>query len=306
MKKITSLACILLIAFSSRLFAQRFISFRATDGLAVSTGNLYFTSHDAAGAAVWRTSQGSVPGQETILYWEAGARFGDIVFAKVGNAFFGYFFVQQAGNVVIKRVSLTGGTATFIATVGNDIDIANSHHNLVTDGVNLYWQDVNSIRKVSINGGAITKLDACRDNTPTAGIDLQNSNVIYADVTTIRFVPTAGAITAPNLRVIAEAGSRVSSLHVEGSAVFWGEQSGAVRKKVGNVIQNLQSSGFLATSIGSNGSRTAWTQCASTSCQLKKFPGSTISIANNAMGIFMTLANVIFWGDATGVHTMAF
>lgn len=43
------------------------VSFRKPDGLILSTGNLYFTSHDAAGATIWRTSQTSVPGQETVL-----------------------------------------------------------------------------------------------------------------------------------------------------------------------------------------------------------------------------------------------
>src|SRR5690242_16918675 len=32
-----------------------FVSFRKPDGLILSQGNLYFTSHDAAGATVWRT-----------------------------------------------------------------------------------------------------------------------------------------------------------------------------------------------------------------------------------------------------------
>src|SRR2546423_414310 len=72
-----------------------FVSFRKPDGLILSEANLYFTSHDAAGATVWRTSQTSIPGQETVLYWEQGAQFGDIVFAKVDVAFFGYFFAEN-------------------------------------------------------------------------------------------------------------------------------------------------------------------------------------------------------------------
>src|SRR6476469_8719711 len=70
------------------------VTSRKPDGLILSTGNLYFTSHDAAGATVWRTSQTSVPGQASVLYWEPGARFGDIVFAQVDGSFFGYFFAQ--------------------------------------------------------------------------------------------------------------------------------------------------------------------------------------------------------------------
>src|SRR5258708_37913436 len=67
------------------------VSSRKPDGLILSTGNLYFTSPDAAGATVWRTAQSSIPGQEGVLYWEPGARFGDIVFAQVDGSFFGYF-----------------------------------------------------------------------------------------------------------------------------------------------------------------------------------------------------------------------
>ena len=43
------------------------VSFRKPDGMILSEGNLYFTSHDAAGATVWRTAQTSSPGQETVL-----------------------------------------------------------------------------------------------------------------------------------------------------------------------------------------------------------------------------------------------
>src|ERR1041385_4306266 len=108
----TTLWISLFLALSAQ---GQLVSSRPPDGLAVSTGNLYFTSHDAAGATVWRTSQISVPGQETVLYWEPGARFGDIVFAQVGGAFFGYFFVSNASGLTIKRVSLTGGPATVLA-----------------------------------------------------------------------------------------------------------------------------------------------------------------------------------------------
>src|SRR6476619_5761303 len=113
MRLITLAVCITILAVTSA--QAQLISSRKPDGLILSTGNLYFTSHDAAGATVWRTSQTSVPGQETVLYWEAGARFGDIVFAQVGGSFFGYFFAQKAGVITIKRVSLTGGNATTLA-----------------------------------------------------------------------------------------------------------------------------------------------------------------------------------------------
>ena len=121
------------------------VSSRPPDGLILSTGNLYFTSHDAATASIWRAAQSANPGQEFLLYSEPGARFGDIVFAQVDGVWWGYFFSTRAGVVSIKRVPLTGGAAITLATMTN-IDVANSHRNLVTDGVNLYWQDDRSVR----------------------------------------------------------------------------------------------------------------------------------------------------------------
>ena len=116
-----------------------------------------------------------------------------------------------------------------LATVGANIDIVNSHRNLANDGVNLYWQDVDSARKMPIRGGAITVLDQATPSTPTAGLALQNGNVIYASVADIRFVPTAGATSPPSARTIVTASDRVTALHAVLQFVYWGEQNGAIR-----------------------------------------------------------------------------
>jgi hypothetical protein len=286
------------------------VSLRKPDGLILSTGNLYFTSHDAAGATVWRTSQTSVPGQESVLYWEPGARFGDIVFAQVDGNFFGYFFAQNAGVITIKRVSLTGGAATVLATITN-VDVANSHRNLLTDGVNLYWQDDRAVRKIPIRGGAVTVIDPSTPNTPTAGLALQNGNIIYASVADIRFVPPNGAVTAPSVRTIATASSRVTTLNAAANGVFWGEQGGAVRRRVGSTTTTLQPGGAVPTSISANGSTAAaaqaWTQCGSP-CQLRfvfSAVNSTRTIGTDALGVTVVGRN-IFWGDSAGVHRQGF
>lgn len=289
------------------------VSNRKPDGLILSTGNLYFTSHDASTASVWRTAQSSSPGQEILLYSEPGARFGDIVFAQVDGNFFGYFFATKAGVITIKRVPLTGGAATVLATVTN-VDVANSHRNLITDGVNLYWQDVNSVRKMPIRGGAVTLLDATSPNTPTAGLALRNGNVIYASVANIRFVPTGGAITSPLVRTIATASSRVTALHAVSNGVYWGEQSGAVRLRVGSTTTTLPSTpGLVPTSISTNGftagAAQAWTQCGSQSCRLQfAFPvfNSSKAIGADALGVTVTSSGNVFWGDAAGVHRQVF
>jgi hypothetical protein len=207
------------------------VSFRKPDGLIVSEGNLYFTSHDAIGASVWRASQDAVPGQEILLYWEAGARFGDIVFAQVDGVFFGYFFATHpsGGVATIKRAPLTGGPATVMATV-TTVDVFNGHRNLITDGKNLFWQDLNSIRALPIRGGAVTVIDRAAPGVP-AGLALHNGNeLIYASGSDIRFLKTTGInVTNPALRTIVHGPSRVTTLHVVQNFLYWGDQSGAIR-----------------------------------------------------------------------------
>jgi hypothetical protein len=73
---------------------------------------------------------------------------------------------------------LTGGPATVLTTITN-VDIDNSHRNLLTDGVNLYWQDDVTIRKMPIGGGPVTVLDSVNPNTPAAGLALQGDRIIY-------------------------------------------------------------------------------------------------------------------------------
>jgi hypothetical protein len=283
------------------------ISYRKPDGLILSTGNLYFTSHDAATAAVWRASQSAVPGQELLLYSEPYATFGDIVFAQVDGIWWGYFFAQNASGISIKRVPLTGGAASVVANITN-VDIANSHRNLLTDGTSLFWQDDTAIRKMPIRGGAIVALDLVSPNTPTAGIAFQNGNIIYASVNDIRYVPTSGAIINPLFRTIVTAASRVASLHTVANGVYWGEQSGAVRVKVGSTITTLSSAAGIPTSISTNGytagAAQAWTKCISQSCRLFfDFAGtSSTAIGADAFGATVTSSGSVFWADSAGVH----
>lgn len=315
MRSIVIAICISLLSVTC---AQgQLVSSRKPDGLILSTGNLYFTSHDAAGAAVWRTSQTSTPGQESVLYWEAGATFGDIVFAQVGGNFFGYFFAQKGAVITIRRVPLAGGNPTVLATVTN-IDVANSHRNLVTDGVSLFWQDVSAVRKMPIGGGTVTVLDQTTPNTPTAGIALQNDRIIYANVNAVRFVPKVGAITTPALRTIFTATSTITALHVGSNAIYWGERGGFVRAKVGTTIKTLPSTpNLIPTSISSSGFGAAvfeaWTQCGGSVCRLHSVSqistGSSSVISANALGVSVIPSGnnvIVFWGDATGVHRQRF
>jgi hypothetical protein len=217
--------------------------------------------------------------------------------------------------MTIKRIPLAGGAAASVLATVTDVDVANSHRNLVTDGVNLYWQDVAAVRKMPIRGGEITVLDATSPSTPTAGLALQNGNVIYASVTHIIHVPTSGGVvTSPFVRTIATASSRVTALYAVSNGIYWGEQSGAVRLKVGSTTTTLPStSGLVPTSISTNGftagAGQAWTQCSSQSCQLDfDFPVSNFSmqIGADALGVTVTSSGNVFWGDANGVHRQVF
>jgi hypothetical protein len=303
------------VSASSSWPASTLVSDRKPDGMILSEGNLYFTSHDASTATVWRTAQTSNPGQEIALYSESGARFGDIVFAKVNGSFFGYFFAftGDGAPITIKRVPLTGGTATVLKTITN-VDIANSHRNLITDGISLFWQDDRAIRRMPIGGGNVTILDAVSPNTPTAGLALQGTRIIYASVREIRYVPKSGAITSPAVRTIATATEMVTALFAVSNGVYWGERSGAVRLKVGNQVTTLPSiAGLVPTSIGTNGftagAEQAWTQCDANTCRMQfAFPVTnfTSSIGADAFGVTITSSGNVFWGDAAGVHRQSF
>lgn len=162
-----------------------------------------------------------------------------------------------------------------------------------------------------IRGGAVTVLDP---NTPTAGLALQNGNVIYASVADIRYVPKSGAITSPLVRTIAKASSRVTALHAVSNGVYWGENGGAVRLKVGSTTTTLPSTmGLVPTSISTNGytagAAQAWTQCGSQSCRLHfdfHIGRWSTAIGADALGVTVTSSGNVFWGDATGVHRQVF
>lgn len=301
------MAIIILTAFFLPSNAQP-VTNRKPDGLAVSTGNLYFTSHDNTGAAVWRASQSSVPGREGILYWEVGATFGDITLAKVGNDYFGYFFAKKAGVITIRRVPLGGGTVTVLATV-TGVDVANSHHNLVNDGSELFWQTSTSICKMPINGGAVTVLDRTQTNTPTAGIEWQYNRIVYADGREIRYVPVSGTTTLPQTRRIAIAPNRVTTLHTGSSYVFWGEQNGAVRRILNGATAatTLQpASSFIPVAIANDGEAYAWSECGSNSCALRASFSRPPALEAGTYWLSLLTGRNIFWGGATGVNHSQF
>ena len=321
----------------------RLVSSRQPDGLIVSTGNIYFTTHDRCGGHVWRTGQTSSPGQEIQIYGDSFSQFGDIVYAKIGNDFFGYFFAAGGrfahacdvkngapaaarGAAVngslfttysIRRIPLAGGPAVTLKVLSN-LDIEKSHRNLVTDGYFLYWQDNVSIHKMPIGGGADIVLDRTSPTTPAAGLSLHGSgvsplhsaNVYYAVGNNIYYASVLGSITPPFDRVAMRGSSRVTALQDTDDGLYWGEQSGTVyvHLRTGQVVALSGAPSPAPTSLAAINAGAAYaTQCDPQTCQLRFDGNSNVyfqPIDVNAIGVSVTPSDVI-WGDAGGIHELS-
>ena len=289
------------------------VSDRPVYGMALSTGNIYFTTNDTSGAHVFRTGQTSSPGQELELYGEpSGSWFGDIIWAKAGGVHYGYFWVFSGENSVVKRIPLTGSATAEVLTppIGN-VDIVDSHHNLATDGVSLYWQSAESVNKSPIGGGHFTALDLTSPNIFTAGVYLNGRNLIYADAAELRYVPANGiAVTPPWIRTIVTAVTEVTTIMPVSNGVYWGERTGAIRVKAGSAISTIAPAGHaiptsIATSGNAVGGPVIWTLGGSQSSDVGfDGPGGQGSLAAgaDAVGASMNSAGNAFWGDANGVH----
>jgi hypothetical protein len=213
---------------------------------------------------------------------------------------------------MIKRILLTGSqVATVLTPALNNIDIVNSHHNLATDGVSLFWQDLSSVKKMRIGGGSITTLDLATPNTPTAGVYLNNGNLIYASVAAVRYVPTSGLVrTGPEIRTIATANATVTTILPVADGTYWGDRNGAIQLAQGSTISTIQANpALIPTSIGTNGytagGALVWTHCSSFICQANfDFPAGNwdFPVADNALGASMNSSGNVFWGDDYGVH----
>ena len=304
---------------TSQALTSGLVATRPVDGIVMSTGNIYFTSHDAAGASVWRTAQSSSPGQELPLYTEAGARFGDIVWAQIGSAYWGYFLAQIGGTTTVRRVSLAGGSQSVLATIPGNIDIVNTHRNLVTDGTSLFFQTDVGVYQVSVNGGTPAQIATTAPNTPTAGLALKGGNLIFADVASVYAYSIAGVsipIRGGGSHVfhfktlVATAPIMVTTLYAVSNGVYWGARDGLVRLTLDSGSTTVMpGTGLLTTSIGTNGytagAAQLWTQCGGSSCTLQHaFPVTNWSttIGANAFGAAVSSNGNGFYADNAGVH----
>ena len=216
-----------------------------------STGNLYWSSNDDVGSAIFRASKSSQPGDEVALYAETGAKFEELTFAKVDGEFYGYFVANDSINGVdvsqIKRIPLGSVTLAGQATILVNSPPQIGFSDLVTDGSFLYWVNFDGINSMPIGGGPVTTLVA--GNGPV-NLSVLGKTLYYIDGVAILSVPTGGG--TPSTVVESPSTSSITALHVltmprpdkalaarvetpglpidplEDIVVVWGEYSGAV------------------------------------------------------------------------------
>ncbi len=248
-----------------------------------------------------------MPGSEFALYSESGDDrfFGAIVYANPG-AFFGYFVANYIGPAgitsQIKRVSLTGGPAVVIASSPAPI----ASRDLVTDGTRLFWVDAGGIRSVALSGGAITTL---RTSTVITRLRVDANYIYYGEEFLIFRMPKAGG----SANVVVSTNGRVSALHVDAGIgwLFWGEIGGGVRASPSSqagggaqVTYQASIAGKDVSSVGWDGSRVLWTDCAqpgSNGCRVMKRQGATtqtLSAGGVGIGFLQWDAASLYWGDA--------
>jgi hypothetical protein len=290
--------------------SDRIVARHVVDGIVLSTANIYFTVHDD-GARVFRTAESATPGQETELCHEPGCRFGDIVFAKVDDVFYGYFFALAGGMTTIRRIPLApqpGQVAEIIGPAIADIDIVSSHGNLVTDGSFLYWQSDTAVNRMPVRGGVVTVLDRTPLTRPVAGLHLVGPTLIYAVDRVVHHVPKDGsAVTGPNVRVVftAAAGVVAHSTPQPGS-IYVAERNGAIEEHSpnGDAVRQAPGAAFI-TSMAYDGAHVAlaWTQMAAT-WEVRLDAGVqdlTFTTGANARLAMFNAAGDLYWLDDDGV-----
>jgi hypothetical protein len=290
---------------------RRIVAQRVADGMVLSTANVYFTAHDGAGATVFRTAQSATPGHEVELCHEPGCRFGDIVWAKIDDVFYGYFFALAGGLTTIRRIPLApqpGQVAQIIGAPIADIDIASSHGNLVTDGAFLYWQSDSAINKMPVRGGAVTVLDPTPLTRPVTGLHLVGSNLIYAVGRVLHYVPVDGsAVAPPALRVVFTVATGVAAYAPQVGFVYVADRNGAIVEHSDDgsgQVKQAPGAAFI-TSMAYDGAHAAlaWTQMAAR-WEVRVDAGVNdlaLTAGANPRLVSFNAAGDVYWLDDDGV-----
>lgn len=292
------------------------LSYTQPDRLLQSTGNLYWTANrttrviqgghltETSTADVYRASKQNVPGEESVLYQESRSAtslvpavdFGAIAYANVGGAWYGYFVANYPAQGIsqIKRVPLTGGSATVLATSPAQI----GNRDLVTDGSFLYWADADGIRKMAIGGGPVTTLVS---GTTFAHLGLDGSALFYTSGDAIQDVPTSGGTPTTFFTAASAITAMDPPSATDGNATF-GEANGEVALYPGPydtpyVIQS-PGSGVSVTSVSLAGNYIVWGECLSSGCFVEGYDNGNY-VSTPALGTPVDVQgdfNAWYWG----------
>jgi hypothetical protein len=283
----------------------------APNGLIQSTGNLYWTANGRTvfpsnyWARVYRTGKYDLPGSEAILYSESSTlpvNFGDITWAYVGGNYYGYFVANYRTGTVIKRVPLSGGSATVMATAPNPV-IKNT---LVNDGTNLYWADSTGLYQMNLVSGATTEIN----HTP--GIVA----VAYPGVVgEVYFTDGFHINDWQNGTVATQYSSStggISALAALSQTYYWVEWYSVNSRNAGTVggfdlaVGSLDQWGLKSLSV--SGSKVVWSDCDQTTntyCEVQSPNGVHIGVGNNA-NFAQSDSSAIFFGTDSGVFRTSY
>jgi surface antigen len=320
---------------SGRHGAAATLSYSQPNRLLQSTGNLYWTAartvqvvaartvqgiaartvqgaptqivQGTSEAVVYRASKTNWPGQEQVLYAEAGSplspvNFQAITYANVSGIWYGYFVanypLQQLS--LIKRVPLTGGAAVVLATSPAAI----GPRDLVTDGSSLYWADAGGIRKLAISGGTVQTLVS---GGTFAHLGLVGSSLYYSAGNNILYVPTSGGAST----TVVSAPSAITAMYPPstGKGLLWGEANGSVTSLNGDIYHEFQlpAAGVAVSSVSVAGNYVVWADCFSWWCQIKGNDNGIVASAA-ASGVPVDAqgdGGAWFWGDSGGLEKLA-
>ena len=92
----------------------------------------------------------------------------------------------------------------------------------MVDGGFIYFTDRGSIKKISVNGGAITTLAYINDRAFPRSLAVFNNEVYWLDRTTLGKIPTSGG-SRTYIKGVSEDQFFPGSLAVDRTGLFWTE-----------------------------------------------------------------------------------
>lgn len=286
---------------------------RTPSGLVVAGNELYWTSNhrDPVGpdiSTVWRSAINS-PHSEVPIYQRVGDtnelsyyEFGSTAHATVGgvpSVFFVYNYSDDGfAGAYIGRIPASGGVPLVLVGASDYV-----MGDLETDGTHLFWSDWLNILQVPAAGGPHTLVRQARSPLLALGA----SHVYYINGRNVERALKGGGPA----EVVLTGSNPITALYLFAptsafGTVYWGEQGGAIRSQAvaGGAITTYQESadGRVATSVGFDGTRVLWTDCATgnVQCAVRKHEGGLVTTVSSGVvgaGKLQWDAGRMFWGQ---------